>query len=85
MKKILALALALIMVLCASAVAEGSLVLYDSHASDWSDPIIKAFAEKYAYATWGKVDEDHTAVRFCTSWCTKLEDAEALAKDILEF
>ena len=47
MKKILALALALIMVLCASAMAEGSLVLYYSHASDWSDPIIQAFAEKY--------------------------------------
>jgi len=47
--------------------------------------MLEAFAEKYAYATWGKVDEDHTAVRFCTSWCTKLEDAEALAKDILEF
>lgn len=47
MKKIVALLLALIMVLAASAMAEGSLVLYYSHASDWSDPIIQAFAEKY--------------------------------------
>ncbi|MBR5284154.1 MAG: aminotransferase class I/II-fold pyridoxal phosphate-dependent enzyme [Clostridia bacterium] len=47
--------------------------------------MLEAFADKYSYATWGKVDEDHTAVRFCTSWCTKLEDAEQLAKDILEF
>ena len=47
--------------------------------------MLEAFQDKYAYATWGKVDDDHTAVRFCTSWCTKLEDAEQLAKDILEF
>ena len=47
MKKIVALLLALIMVLAASALAEGSLVLYYSHAADWSDPIIKGFEEKY--------------------------------------
>ena len=47
MKKIVALLLALIMVLAASAIAEGSLVLYYSHAADWSDPIIKGFEEKY--------------------------------------
>ena len=47
MKKIVALMLALIMVLAASAMAEGSLVVYYSHATDWSDPIIQAFAEKY--------------------------------------
>ena len=47
MKKIVALLLALIMVLAASAMAEGSLVLYYSHAADWSDPIIQSFEEKY--------------------------------------
>ena len=33
--------------LCGRALAEGSLVLYYSHASDWSDPIIQGFSEKY--------------------------------------
>ena len=47
MKKIAALLLALILVLATSAMAEGSMVLYYSHASDWSDPIIKGFEEKY--------------------------------------
>lgn len=48
MKKVLALVLALVMVLtAASALAEGSLVLYYSHATDWSDPIIKGFSDKY--------------------------------------
>ena len=26
----------------------------------------------------------HSAIRFCTSWATKLEDAQALAQDLLE-
>ena len=48
MKKVLALAIAAMMLLlCTSAMAEGSLVLYYSHASDWSDPIIQGFSEKY--------------------------------------
>lgn len=51
MKKVLALLLALSMVfaLCAiSASADGGkLVLYYSHAAEWSDPIIQGFEEKY--------------------------------------
>ncbi len=46
MKKVLACILVLTL-LCGCALAEGSLVLYYSHASDWSDPIIQGFAEKY--------------------------------------
>ena len=46
MKKVLACILALTL-LCGCALAEGSLVLYYSHASDWSDPIIQGFSEKY--------------------------------------
>lgn len=46
MKKIVAVLLAVLM-LCSCALAEGSLVLYYSHASDWSDPIIQGFEEKY--------------------------------------
>jgi len=41
--------------------------------------------EKYAelkkqvsFSTWEKVDADHTAIRFATSWATKEEDIQAL-------
>ena len=43
-----------------------------------------ALAKKYAFAHFGKVDDSHSAIRFCTSWATKLEDAQALAQDLLE-
>ena len=46
MKKVLACILVLTL-LCGCALAEGSLILYYSHASDWSDPIIQGFSEKY--------------------------------------
>lgn len=41
-----------------------------------------ALKEKYSWEFWGKVDEDHTAVRFCTSWSTRDEDIDALIRDI---
>ena len=48
MKKFLALLLTALMALaCVSALADGKLVLYYSHAAAWSDPIIEAFSEKY--------------------------------------
>ncbi len=47
--------------------------------------VLDALSAKYAYATWEKMDDAHTAVRFCTSWCTRMEDAEQLAQDILTF
>lgn len=46
MKKLVAVLLALLLI-SSCALAEGSLVLYYSHASDWSDPIIHGFEEKY--------------------------------------
>ena len=32
----------------------------------------------FRFSVWQKVDEGHTAVRFCTSWATKPEAVEAL-------
>lgn len=34
--------------------------------------------EKVVFSFWEKNDEDHTAVRFATSWATKMEDVEKL-------
>lgn len=39
-------------------------------------------AKKYAFTFWSKVDEEHVAVRFCTSWATKENDVEQLIQDI---
>ncbi|MDP1511825.1 low specificity L-threonine aldolase [Paenibacillus sp. CMAA1739] len=47
-----------------------------------SDRILQALSEKYTYSFWEKVDDTHTAVRFCTSWATKKENIEMLLQDI---
>ena len=39
-------------------------------------------AEKYAFSNWCWLDEDHAAVRFCTSWATKEENIDALIADL---
>jgi threonine aldolase len=39
-------------------------------------------SKKYAYSFWERIDDNHSAVRFCTSWATKREDVEALIRDI---
>lgn len=46
------------------------------------ESVMKKLSEKYAFADFGKVDETHHAVRFCTSWATPLEHAQALAADV---
>ena len=43
---------------------------------------ISFFSQKYAFELWVKTDENHAAVRFCTSWATREEDVLALVKDI---
>ncbi len=47
------------------------------------DEALPKLAEKYAFANFGKTDETHTAVRFCASWATPIEHAQALAQDLL--
>ena len=43
---------------------------------------LEALKDKYSFEVWEKVDEEHTAVRFCTSWSTRDEDVDALIADI---
>lgn len=45
---------------------------------------LEKLGEKYAFCFWQKVDENHSAVRFCTSWATKEENVCALEKDIAD-
>lgn len=41
-------------------------------------------SRKYAFCPWEPVDENHDAVRFCTSWSTREEDVQALLADIAQ-
>lgn len=43
---------------------------------------IAALERDYSFEVWAKVDPDHTAVRFCTSWSTTDADVDALIADI---
>lgn len=43
---------------------------------------MEEFGKKYAFELWETVDEEHFAVRFCTSWATKEENVKALVEDI---
>jgi threonine aldolase len=46
------------------------------------DEILQKLKEKYEYSFWQKIDENDTAVRFCTSWATKIGDVQQLSLDI---
>lgn len=43
---------------------------------------IKILQEKYSFSFWQKIDDNHSAVRFCTCWATKTDDVEKLIADI---
>ena len=47
-----------------------------------ADAVLERWKDKYAFAYQCRVDESHSAVRFCTSWATRPEDVKALADDI---
>ena len=47
-----------------------------------SDDVLDKLREKYSFAYQARVDETHSAVRFCTCWATKEENVEALLTDI---
>ena len=42
------------------------------------DAELDALAEKYSFSEWGRADENHRIVRFCTSWATKESDVDDL-------
>lgn len=46
------------------------------------DRILDQWKESYSFSYEKRIDETHSAVRFCTSWATKREDVEQLIKDI---
>lgn len=46
------------------------------------DAVLEKLQENYIYCYQERVDENHSAVRFCTSWATKESDVEALCRDL---
>lgn len=43
---------------------------------------IERLKEKFGFSFWEKVDEEHSAVRFCTCWATTQEQVDMLLKEI---
>lgn len=65
---------------------KGYALRYDSYTNQ-QFPILpndhlEKLKEKYSFAFWEKIDEDHSAVRFCMSWATKEEYVDMLIEDI---
>ena len=62
--------------------AKGYAFLVDSPTNQQFPVLDNATMERlsgdFRFSVWQKVDEGHTAVRFCTSWATKPEAVEAL-------
>ena len=46
------------------------------------DETLRRLSEKFLFSVWQKVDEDHTAVRFCTSWATRPEAVDDLLAEL---
>ena len=46
------------------------------------DAVLEKLKEDYAFSTWQKMDENTTAVRFCTGWAATEEQIDALLSAI---
>ena len=67
-------------------IKKGYPLRYDSYTNQQfpilPDEHLDKLKEKYAYGFWEKIDDAHSAVRFCTSWATREEVVEELIRDI---
>lgn len=43
---------------------------------------LRRLSEKFLFSVWQKVDDEHIAVRFCTSWATRPEAVDALLAEL---
>ena len=43
---------------------------------------LERLSKEFSFAVWKKIDREHTAVRFCTSWATRPEATEALIQAV---
>lgn len=65
---------------------KGISFLYDSYTNQQFPILTKeqysCLSEKYAFCLWSRLDENLSAVRFCTSWATATSAVEELVRDI---
>ena len=47
-----------------------------------SNDILEELQKKFSFAYWEKYDEDHSVVRFCTSWSTTAIEVDALCEEL---
>lgn len=47
-----------------------------------SNQKIAELRKKYSFSHWAKVDENHSAIRICTSWATTKENVDQLIRDL---
>ena len=66
--------------------AKGYPMRYDSPTNQLfpvlPDAHLAKLADRHVWSFWEKVDADHTAVRFCTSWCTTDAQVAQLVADL---
>ena len=48
------------------------------------DKVLEKLSEKFVFCEQKRVDENHRAIRFCTSWATKQENVDALCQELRE-
>ena len=48
-----------------------------------SNKTIEKLSEKFVFSVQAKVDSEHSAIRFVTSWATSEESVEALIRELL--
>ena len=46
------------------------------------DMVLEKLSKKYVFCEQNRIDGDHRAVRFCTSWATKEDDVRRLCEDL---
>lgn len=47
------------------------------------DTLLAALAERFSFSEQERMDEGHSAVRFCTSWATTQDQADALCAELI--
>ena len=64
----------------------GYAMLYDSPTNQQypilPDELVEHLEADFAFSFWKKVDQDHTAVRLCTSWATEPAAIQALIRAV---
>ena len=66
--------------------AKGIKFLIDSPTNQqfpiFSNAQLNQLSKKYLFSIWQQMDDQHTAVRICTSWGTKSDNIDSLIEDI---